>query len=101
MGALAARHAQALVVTSDNPRNEAPGSIIDQILAGVPAGAAAVVIEDRAAAIVHAVRNADAADVILLAGKGHEEYQEIGGVRLAFSDAAQAGAALKLRSTAR
>ena len=101
MGALAARLAQALVVTSDNPRHEAPGSIIEQIVVGLPAAAARTVIEDRGAAIAHAVRSADAADVILLAGKGHEEYQDVRGVKLAFSDAAQAAAALKLRDATR
>jgi UDP-N-acetylmuramoyl-L-alanyl-D-glutamate--2,6-diaminopimelate ligase len=84
MGAIAERLADAVVVTSDNPRSEAPQAIIEQILAGmttIPAAEA-----DRAAAIKAAIAAADAHDVILIAGKGHEPYQEIAGVRLPFSD---------------
>ena len=97
MGGLAARHAQALVITSDNPRHEAPHAIIAQIVAGVPATAEKVVIEDRRGAIEHAVREATGADVILLAGKGHEDYQDIKGVKLPFSDVERAQVALALR----
>jgi UDP-N-acetylmuramyl-tripeptide synthetase len=98
MGETAARHAQALVITSDNPRHESPQAILAQIVAGVPASADKVVIEDRRAAIEHAVRQAGPADVILLAGKGHEDYQDIKGTKLPFSDVERASAALAQRS---
>jgi UDP-N-acetylmuramoyl-L-alanyl-D-glutamate--2,6-diaminopimelate ligase len=92
MGAVAARHADRVVVTSDNPRGEDPAAIIADIVAGIPG--THEVIEDRRAAIAHAIAHAAAADVVLLAGKGHETYQEIAGRRLPFSDAAEAGRAL-------
>jgi UDP-N-acetylmuramoyl-L-alanyl-D-glutamate--2,6-diaminopimelate ligase len=96
MGGIAARHAQKVVVTSDNPRDEEPGQIIAQIVSGMPAHVA-IAIEDRRAAIAHAVANADPADVILLAGKGHEDYQEIKGVKRPFSDVEEAQRALAAR----
>jgi UDP-N-acetylmuramyl-tripeptide synthetase len=101
MGAVAARHAQHVVVTSDNPRDEVPAHIIGQIVAGLAAPAAATVLEDRSAAIEHAIGSADGADVILLAGKGHEEYQEVRGVRRPFSDVEQARAAFARRGATR
>jgi UDP-N-acetylmuramoyl-L-alanyl-D-glutamate--2,6-diaminopimelate ligase len=98
MGAIAQRLAQQVVVTSDNPRLEDPNTIIGQIVAGFDAKAAPpIAIENRAAAIGHAVRNAAPNDVILLAGKGHEDYQDVGGVKLPFSDLEQAAAALARR----
>ncbi len=98
MGAIAQRLAQHVVVTSDNPRLEDPNTIIGQIVAGFDANAAPpVAIESRAAAIAHAVQHAAANDVILLAGKGHEDYQDIGGVKHPFSDLEQAAAALARR----
>ena len=101
MGALAQALAQRVVITSDNPRNEAPAFILLQIVAGLNGSQERVkVIEDRRAAIAHAVRNADARDVILIAGKGHEDYQEIGGVKHHFSDIEEAGAALIQRGGA-
>ena len=101
MGALAQRLAQQLVITSDNPRNEAPGFILQQIVAGLAGGREHVeVIEDRRAAIAHALRHADARDVILIAGKGHEDYQEIGGVKHHFSDLEEASIALAAREGA-
>lgn len=99
MGALAQRLAQQVVITSDNPRGEAPAFILLQIVAGLKDGQQRVkVIEDRRAAIAHAVREAGACDVILVAGKGHEDYQEIGGVKQHFSDVEEAGAALTARA---
>jgi UDP-N-acetylmuramoyl-L-alanyl-D-glutamate--2,6-diaminopimelate ligase len=95
MGALAERLADAVVVTSDNPRSEDPRAIIEQILAGMQKTPA--VEPDRAAAIDAAVAAADARDVVLLAGKGHEPYQEIAGVRLPFSDLDAAKSALAVR----
>ena len=93
MGKLAERRADVLVVTSDNPRTEDPQAIIDDIVAGLRKPA--TVIEDRAAAIAWAIQNAGDDDVVLIAGKGHEDYQEIGGDRLPFSDYAVAMTALQ------
>jgi UDP-N-acetylmuramoyl-L-alanyl-D-glutamate--2,6-diaminopimelate ligase len=77
MGAIAARLADHVIVTSDNPRSEPPRAIIDEILAGVPAGALHVEHEpDRRAAIARAVALAASGDVVLIAGKGHEQGQE-------------------------
>jgi len=99
MGAIAQRLAQHVVVTSDNPRLEDPNTIIGQIAAGFDANATApLAIENRAAAIAHAVLHAAANDVILLAGKGHEDYQDAGGVKHPFSDLEQAAAALARRT---
>ncbi len=100
MGAIAQRLADRAVVTSDNPRDEAPGAILSQIVAGMPAPAEAIVIEDRREAIRHALRSAAANDVILIAGKGHEDTQEIAGAKLPFSDVAEARAALDARRAA-
>ena len=94
MGEVATRGADAVIVTSDNPRREDPAAIIADILPGAPG---ARVIEDRAAAIRTAVTEAAASDVVLLAGKGHEPYQERNGVRAPFSDVEQARTALHLR----
>ena len=86
MGAACAKLADRLVVTSDNPRSEDPQAIIDQILAGVPAGRACAVEPDRAAAIRLALAEAGADDVVIIAGKGHETTQEIAGVKHPFDD---------------
>lgn len=101
MGAISqiARH---VLVTSDNPRSEDPAAIIAQILSGMDAAhprSTFQAIEDRAAAILSAVRHAARPDVILLAGKGHEPYQEIKGRKMAFSDADHAALALAARAT--
>ena len=93
MGEAAARLADEIVVTSDNPRGEDPHRIIEQILLGIPRGRAEA-IEDRQVAIFSAVHRARAGDVVLLAGKGHETYQEIAGTRHPFNDREVAGAAL-------
>lgn len=85
MGAVASRLADSVIVTSDNPRGEDAHAIIDEIIAGM--GANYHVIDDRAAAIDAAVRGAQPDDVVLIAGKGHEDYQEIKGVKLPFADA--------------
>ena len=98
MGALAARLAQQAIVTSDNPRLEDANAIIEQILCGAPGAAHVRVIENRAEAIDHAVGAADARDVILIAGKGHEDYQDVGGVKHPFSDVQHAASALSHRS---
>jgi UDP-N-acetylmuramoyl-L-alanyl-D-glutamate--2,6-diaminopimelate ligase len=95
MGGIAQRGADHVIVTSDNPRSEPPQAILQQIAAGMQA---ATVIEDRSAAIGRAVHEADARDVILVAGKGHEDYQEVAGVKHPYSDIDQAQAALATRS---
>ncbi|MEO8806595.1 MAG: UDP-N-acetylmuramoyl-L-alanyl-D-glutamate--2,6-diaminopimelate ligase [Burkholderiaceae bacterium] len=98
MGALAQRLAGRVVITSDNPRNEAPAFITLQIVAGLAGNQERVtVVEERRAAIRYALREADVRDVILIAGKGHEDYQEIRGVKLPFSDVVEAQAGLALR----
>jgi UDP-N-acetylmuramoyl-L-alanyl-D-glutamate--2,6-diaminopimelate ligase len=98
MGAVA-EQADHVIVTSDNPRSEEPAAIIGQILAGMKAPQAAQALEDRAAAILWAVRHAAKADVVLLAGKGHETYQEIKGKKLPFLDADHTALALAARAT--
>jgi UDP-N-acetylmuramoyl-L-alanyl-D-glutamate--2,6-diaminopimelate ligase len=85
MGAAASRLADSSIVTSDNPRNEEPRAIIEEITSGMEANFH--VEEDRAAAIDRAIRQARPGDVVLIAGKGHEDYQEIKGVKYPFNDA--------------
>ena len=97
MGRAAQTYADCVLVTSDNPRSEVPERIIDQILAGMRAGENLHVQADRAAAIAEALSRADARDVVLIAGKGHEDYQETKGVRHPFSDMAEAHKALAAR----
>ena len=95
MGRLAARLADRVIVTSDNPRSENPQRIIADILEGVAGcGDELVVIPDRKSAVQYAVAGARRGDVVLLAGKGHEAYQLIAGVRRPFSDAREARRAL-------
>ena len=86
MGAAAAAHADALIVTDDNPRTESPESITQQILEGLPAGIQAPVIHDRVEAIRTAVNQAGELDVVVVAGKGHEDYQIVGTEKRAYSD---------------
>ena len=86
MGAIAARLADQVVVTSDNPRSEDPRAIIDAIVSGTGEGAAIHVEDDRRRAIHKAITAARRDDIVLIAGKGHEDYQEIAGVRHPFSD---------------
>lgn len=97
MAQAAERIADRIVVTSDNPRDEAPQAIIGQVLAGFSHSAAVATEADRAMAIALALQQADATDVVLIAGKGHETEQEIAGVRHPFSDQAQARAVLARR----
>ncbi|MGI9132992.1 MAG: UDP-N-acetylmuramoyl-L-alanyl-D-glutamate--2,6-diaminopimelate ligase [Rhodoferax sp.] len=98
MGAIAAQKADLVVVTSDNPRSEKPESIIAQILLGSAPGPHLYVHADRAEAIAFAVAQAQASDVLLLAGKGHEQTQEIAGCKRPFSDRLHALQALRARS---
>ena len=97
MGAVAQHHADRVVVTSDNPRSEDPAAILHQILQGAIAGNTVRAEPDRAAAIALAIAEAAPADVVLIAGKGHEDTQETAGVRLPFSDMAHSHTALQAR----
>ncbi len=93
MGKVASSLADAVVVTSDNPRNENPLHIMQEILGGMHGNYA--VEEDRAKAIAMAISTANPGDTVLIAGKGHEDYQEIAGEKQPFSDVAHAQKALK------
>ncbi len=95
MGEIAAELADEAVVTDDNPRSEPPGKIVREILAGIPGGAAARVEHDRALAIRATLGRSGPEDVVLIAGKGHEEYQIYGRERRPFSDQDVARAALQ------
>ena len=97
MAAAAEAGADCVQVTSDNPRGEVPQAIIKDILAGFADAAKVAVEADRALAIARALTQAAAPDVVLIAGKGHEDYQEVDGERLPFSDQAHARAALQAR----
>lgn len=99
MGAIAEQLADAVIVTSDNPRSEAPRAIIEQIVAGMKDATKARCVEDRANAILQAVRGAAREDVVVLAGKGHEATQEIMGKKRVFSDQDHARLALASRAT--
>jgi UDP-N-acetylmuramoyl-L-alanyl-D-glutamate--2,6-diaminopimelate ligase len=100
MGRVAERYADRLIATNDNPRSEDPAAIIAGIIAGVVDPDQVTVIEDRAAAIAFAIREAAADDIVLIAGKGHENYQLLGNERLDFSDYAVASGNLSARSGA-
>ncbi|MBT9590863.1 MAG: UDP-N-acetylmuramoyl-L-alanyl-D-glutamate--2,6-diaminopimelate ligase [Thiobacillus sp.] len=93
MGQIAAAGADEVWITSDNPRNEDPQHIINEVLAG--ATDKSRIEPDRARAIFEAIGGAHQGDVVLIAGKGHEDYQEIAGERLPFSDVAVANKALE------
>ena len=90
MAAAAERLADEVILTSDNPRGEEPRAILREMRAGLGAGSRAKVMENRSEAIRAAVHGAAHGDVVLIAGKGHEEFQEIQGVRLPFSDRREA-----------
>ncbi len=98
MGAIACQFADRVIVTSDNPRSEAPEAIIDDILCGCDGSP--IVESDRAAAIALVIAEAEVGDTVLIAGKGHETYQEIDGVRLPFNDAEHAAQHLQQRQAA-
>jgi UDP-N-acetylmuramoyl-L-alanyl-D-glutamate--2,6-diaminopimelate ligase len=93
MGEIAQRFADHMVVTSDNPRTESPDQIIQHILQGT--SCEVIVESDRRTAIRLAISMADKNDVVLIAGKGHEDYQILGAQRLPFSDQAEARLALR------
>jgi UDP-N-acetylmuramoyl-L-alanyl-D-glutamate--2,6-diaminopimelate ligase len=98
MGEVAARLANRVVLTSDNPRREDPGAIIDAVLAGIPSGTDLVVDPDRRAAIAVAIADAEAADIVVIAGKGHETTQTIGDEVVPFDDRVVAAEVLRSRS---
>lgn len=94
MARSAERLSDRVVICSDNPRTEDPGHIIDAVVAGLTRPEKATVIEDRAAAIAWAIEQAGNSDIVLIAGKGHEDYQQIGTEKRPFSDYTVAEAAL-------
>jgi UDP-N-acetylmuramoyl-L-alanyl-D-glutamate--2,6-diaminopimelate ligase len=98
MGRVAERRADEIIITNDNPRSESPAAIIDEIVRGLTSADHATVIEDRAAAIAWAIEHAQPEDVVLIAGKGHENYQLIGRDRIDFSDYGAAMANLDKRA---
>jgi len=100
MAAVAEKNADRVVVTSDNPRSEKPENVISQILLGLSHNQCVHVQADRALAIAETVDSAAPEDVVLIAGKGHEDYQEVAGVKHPFSDKVHARAALDARVTA-
>jgi UDP-N-acetylmuramoyl-L-alanyl-D-glutamate--2,6-diaminopimelate ligase len=90
MGKIAESLADVLVITSDNPRFENPSDIIEEIFSGIKGNTQSVhKIEDRAEAIAFAMNHMSDEDVLIIAGKGHEDYQEINGARIPFSDYSQ------------
>jgi UDP-N-acetylmuramyl tripeptide synthase len=102
MGMVAARLSDVVVITSDNPRTEDPNRIIEEVKRGADAEtrqskAEVLTRPDRRDAILHAVEMAERGDVVLVAGKGHEKYQEIGGRTFAFDDVEVAREALASR----
>jgi UDP-N-acetylmuramoyl-L-alanyl-D-glutamate--2,6-diaminopimelate ligase len=100
MGSIAARLADQVVVTSDNPRTEDAQRILDDVVAGIPTGTALQVEADRARAIAAAIAAASPDDLVLIAGKGHEDYQILGSTKIHFDDREEAERALRLRRTA-
>jgi UDP-N-acetylmuramoyl-L-alanyl-D-glutamate--2,6-diaminopimelate ligase len=98
MGAIAERLADRIIVTDDNPRSEDGDAIVADIVAGLANPRATTIQRDRARAIALALAQARAGDVVLIAGKGHEPYQEIGGVRHAFDDLDVARRTLEARA---
>lgn len=99
MAANAERWADQIIVTDDNPRNEDGDRIVADIMAGFTQPQKATVLRDRARAIGHAIAEAGNDDIVLIAGKGHEPYQEINGVKHPFDDTAAARQALEARAT--
>ncbi len=98
MGAIAAKYANRVVVTSDNPRTEDPSKILKDILTGVPRETSVLVELDRATAIAAAIDQAGPKDLILVAGKGHEDYQILGDEKVYFDDKEEVLKALKQRT---
>lgn len=97
MGEIAESLADKIIIADDNPRNEDGDDIVQHILSGMKKPEAAIVLRDREKAIAHAISRAEPGDVVLVAGKGHETYQDVRGSRLIFSDANQVRLALQAR----
>ena len=97
MGEIAEAFADRLVIADDNPRNEDGDDIVQHILSGMNKPEEAFIERDRRKAIAYAIMNAEPGDVVVIAGKGHETYQDVGGSRLIFSDANQVRLALQAR----
>ncbi|MFN9922657.1 MAG: UDP-N-acetylmuramoyl-L-alanyl-D-glutamate--2,6-diaminopimelate ligase [Cyanobacteriota bacterium] len=97
MGEIAARLADVVVVTSDNPRTEDPQTILQDVVAGIPADTEFSVEQDRATAIAAAIAAAAPGDLVLIAGKGHEDYQILGTTKVHFDDREEAEKALRAR----
>ena len=97
MGKIAAELADLVVVTSDNPRTENPEQILQDVVAGIPDTIEPIIIGDRAKAIATAIANARSGDGVLIAGKGHEDYQILGTEKIHFDDREQARSALSDR----
>jgi UDP-N-acetylmuramoyl-L-alanyl-D-glutamate--2,6-diaminopimelate ligase len=97
MGKIAAELADLAIVTSDNPRTEDPDRILQDIVAGIPKNLSVEVIGDRALAIATAIKEARSGDGVIIAGKGHEDYQILGTEKIHFDDREQARDALRLR----
>ena len=98
MGEIAEKYADRLVIANDSPRKEEGEEMVQHIWSGINNKEAVTVLRDRAQAIEFAIENARAGDVVLVAGKGHETYQDVGGNKLIFSDANQVRLALQKRS---
>ena len=98
MAAIAEKLSERVIVTDDNPRTEDGDAIVTDIVAGFAKPEAAIVLRDRRAAITRAINEASAADIVLVAGKGHETYQEVGGVKHDFDDMAVARELLEARA---
>ena len=97
MGAIAARYADEVIVTTDNPRSEDPAVIIADIEAGMPTTTPYRIEADRRSAIALALDIAGVGDMVLIAGKGHEDYQEVAGIRRPFNDVEVASTLLRAR----
>ena len=97
MAEIAARLADRVVVTSDNPRTEDPQQILNDVVSGIPKGSELLVEGDRATAIATAIAEATPADLVLVAGKGHEDYQILGTQKIHFDDREEAEKGLRLR----
>ncbi|MCF7749471.1 UDP-N-acetylmuramoyl-L-alanyl-D-glutamate--2,6-diaminopimelate ligase [Bacillus subtilis subsp. subtilis] len=98
MAAIAEKAANLVIITDDNPRGEDGDVIVADIVAGLAHPSAAIVQRDRAAAIATAIGQAGAGDIVLIAGKGHEPYQEVHGVQHAFDDTVVAAGVLAARA---
>nr|MDQ3040366.1 UDP-N-acetylmuramoyl-L-alanyl-D-glutamate--2,6-diaminopimelate ligase [Pseudomonadota bacterium] len=98
MAAIAERGADVAIITDDNPRGEDGDAIVNDILAGFADASRAIVLRDRAIAIAEAIDMTGANDVVLIAGKGHEPYQEINGIRHPFADTQVARDVLRRRA---